>query len=151
MSETPNGQALVCVDDRGSQQEMVRMLEDLGYQVNLCTLADKALEQIKGTPYRVIVLEDGFQGARLSESPVCRELAQMSMTLRRHTFVVLLGRGVKHLDPLEAFSLSANLLVDQGKIREDKGLGAVVQQEISNYAKFYQVYSRAKEMISQGK
>ncbi|MCL6583628.1 MAG: hypothetical protein K6U11_08305 [bacterium] len=152
ISQAQCGQALFCVNDRDSQQKLARILEELGYQLTICSQAEKAVEQIKATAYRVIILEEGFEGGvPWPESPIWQELAQMPMSLRRQTFVILLARGGKHLDPMAAFSLSANLLLDKGRVREDERLGAVLEQEILNYAKFYQVYERVKEQISQGR
>ena len=91
MSGTLKEQALLCVDDPGIQQKMGKALESLGFQGIISTSTEKTMEQIKGTPYRVIILEDDFQGMPLGKSPIYQELAQMSMSLRRYTFLVLTG------------------------------------------------------------
>ena len=52
---------------------------------------------------------------------------------------------------MEAFSLSANLLLDKDRVKGEEGLKDILLREISQYAKFYLVYERAKEQISQGK
>jgi len=151
MSGALKEQALLCVDDLGIQQNMGKVLETFGFQTIISTSTEKTLEQIKTTPYRVIILEDDFQGMPFGKSPIYQELTQMSMSLRRHTFLILLAKGAKHLDPMDAFSLSANLLLDKSRVKGEEGLKEMLQQEISQYAKFYQVYERAKEQISQGK
>jgi len=155
MSETLSGtlkeQALLCVDDPALQQKIGADLEDLGFQSVIPVSTEKTLEQIKSSPYRVIVLEDDFQGMPLNNSPIYQELAQMPMSLRRNIFLILLAAGAKHLDPMEAFSLSVNLLLDKARVKRDDDLKGILQQEISQYAKFYLVYARVKEQISQGK
>jgi hypothetical protein len=151
MSGTMKEHALLCVDDPVIQQKMGKALESLGFHGIISTSTEKTMEQIKGTPYRVIILEDDFQGMPLGNSPIYLELAQMSMSLRRYTFLVLLAKGAKHLDPMEAFSLSANLLLDKDRVKGEEGLKDILLREISQYAKFYLVYEKAKEQISQGK
>ena len=150
MDKIVKNQAILFIGDSNTKQKMVRTLEKLSYQtVIIPFITDNTMEQIKSVPYKVIVLEEGFQNLPLRENPIYREMIHMTMSLRRGIFLILLGKEINHLVPIGAFSMSANLLLDIEKI-EEEDLVPLLQQEISQYFQIYQVYNMAKKQINQG-
>ena len=70
------------------------------------------------------------------------------MPFRRNVFFVLLGNEITYPEPIGAFSMSVNLLLDIGKIKEEDLL-TILRQEIFYYTQLYQVYNIVKKQINQ--
>ena len=106
------------------------------------------MEQVKSVSNKVIILEDGFQNISFRENPIYQEIIRMTMPFRRNVFFVLLGNEITYPEPIGAFSMSVNLLLDVAKIKEED-LVTILRQEIFYYTQLYQVYNMVKKQINQ--
>ena len=80
---------------------------------------------------------DQFDDIDLEQSPVLQYLNNLSMSLRRVVFLVLVGQEYKTLDNMKAFALSANLVVNRKDM--DK-FTAILKQALSDHQRFYKVF-----------
>jgi hypothetical protein len=111
--------------------------EALGYQpVNAENTRD-AMGKMRFHHFDLIVLSDRFDDSAWEESPVLNYLNTMSMSVRRRMFVALIGDDLKTLDPMTAFSLSADVVIG----RNDAGnLQRILEECIAEKDKFYSVF-----------
>jgi hypothetical protein len=66
------------------------------------------------------------------------------MSLRRRIFFTLVGDTFKTMDPMAAFAMSANLVINRGDFSKLKAIlsGAILDNE-----KFYKVFSDTLEEV----
>ncbi len=149
MDEILKDQAMLFIEDRNIKQKIAGVLEGLSYKTAIIPfITDNTIAQVKSVSNKVIILEDGFQNISFRENPIYQEIIRMTMPFRRNVFFVLLGNGITYPEPIGAFSMSVNLLLDVGKIKEED-LVTILRQEIFYYTQLYQVYNMVKKQINQ--
>ena len=118
--------------------DKIRMaIGQLGYKAVSAPNIRDAIGRMRFHHFDLVILSDGFDGQSLERNPVLSYLNNLSMTIRRRMFVVLMGEGFKTMDDMMAFALSANLVVNTKEL--DKLL-AILKRAISDYEKFYKVF-----------
>lgn len=149
MDEILKDQAMLFIEDQNIKQKIAGVLESLSYRTTIIPfITDNTIEQVKSVSNKVIILEDGFQNISFRENPIYQEIIRMTMPFRRNVFFVLLGNKITYPEPIGAFSMSVNLLLDVGKIKEED-LVTILRQEIFYYTQLYQVYNIVKKQINQ--
>ena len=129
--------AMICFDDAGLRDQLAGIAKDLGYVPVKVQSARDALKRLRLTQYRLVLLEETFDGATLESNTVYRFLKPMDMTTRRRMFVGLFGDGFQSLDQMGAFAMSVNALVNKNdRDQFDK----VLHRAISEYERFYKVF-----------
>ncbi len=98
-----------------SVEKRLRIIEDgaqrLGFK-SICPSASKeALFRLRSHQFELVILSDGFDGASLSRSSIVEYLNSLPMRSRRRMIVAYLGDGFKTGDAMDAYSLSADLVV----------------------------------------
>ena len=137
------------IEDQNIKQKIAGVLESLSYRTTIIpSITDNIIEQVKSVSNKVIILEDGFQNISFRENPIYQEIIRMTMPFRRNVFFVLLWDKSKYPEQIDAFSMSVNLLLDIGKIKEED-LVTILRQEIFYYTQLYQVYKNVKKQINQ--
>jgi len=149
MDEILKDQAMLFIEDQNMKQKIAEVLESLSYSTTIIPfITDNTIGQLKSVSNKVIILEDGFQNISFMENPIYQEIIRMTMPFRRNIFFVLLGNEIAYPEPIGAFSMSVNLLLDIGKIKEED-LVTILRQEIFYYTQLYQVYNIVKKQINQ--
>ncbi len=149
MDEILKDQAMLFIENQNIKQKIAGVLESLSYSTTIIPfITDNTIEQVKSVSNKVIILEDGFQNISFRENPIYQEIIRMTMPFRRNVFFVLLGNEITYPEPIGAFSMSVNLLLDIGKIKEED-LVTILRQEIFYYTQLYQVYNMVKKQINQ--
>lgn len=150
MNENMKEKAIILVKTLELQQKLTEILPSLSYQTEVVSsITEDIIEKIRSVPYRVIILEDGFQNTGFTENRVYQEILSLPMSLRRNLFFILCGRQIKHLDQMESFAMSANLVVNTEKIRE-MDFEKILRHELARQTHFYQVFMGVKAQINQG-
>mgnify|MGYP001130700114 CR=1 FL=1 len=104
--------AMVLVQSNESVNKISPPLQELGYKIHLETSPETGVSRLKVYKFSIIVLEDGYKGFSLKQNPVMEYLNQLSMMVRRKMFVVAIGSNFKTADPMLAYSLSVELVIN---------------------------------------
>jgi len=128
--------AMACIDDPNSQSLAKAALAQLGYTVHVVTKQDDALDRIRKNRYEVVLLHEEFGGSAL-DNLVLRTVQPMTMAMRRHMCVGLLGKQFRTFDHMAAFAHSVNFVVAE---REASKLSGIVRQALSENDQFYRVF-----------
>src|SRR5690606_26217350 len=120
------------------------LLERMGYTVDDPDTADCALQRLRFTQYRLIVLNDAFGGQ--APNPVASYLANLNMSVRRDIFVVLLGERFKTADHWQAFVESVNLVCHPGDLPR---LPALLKRALGEHERLYRIFNEC--LITAGK
>ena len=117
-------------------EKINQAVEELGYKCVTVADSREAIGKMRLYKFGLVVLSDRFDGVEIERSPILRYLNNISMSIRRQMFVLLLSDDFKTMDQMMAFMLSVNLIVN---IKETDRVGVIVKHAISDNEKFYKV------------
>lgn len=129
--------ALLCHDVPEPQAMIKTALQELGFKVHIASSAPDVVERMRKTSYEVVVLDEEFQGGTTHDNPVLQAIQSMTMAVRRHIFVALVGKQFKTFDNMMAFGKSVNAVVNVNDLLQIK---AILRQGIADTDGFYRVF-----------
>jgi hypothetical protein len=135
--------ALLCVDPV-TTEAVQTTLKNLGFKIHSAETADVAIERLRYTQYDCLVLQESFAGSSLRSNAVLNYLMPLTMTLRRYSFVCLIGNSFKTLDAMQAFAYSVHLVVNPVDL---PNLTAILKKGLTEFELLYRIYKEtlAKE------
>lgn len=129
--------ALVMNNDEQETRKIKEALEGLGYRYVPGNNTQEAVGKMRFHRFDLIILSDYFDNAPLEKNHILNYLNHLSMFVRRKIFVVLIGEGLRTMDNMMAFAMSANLVVSLNDL--DK-LSIILKRAVSDNEKFYKVF-----------
>lgn len=111
--------------------------EVLGYQVLEVKNTTEAVSRLRFHHFDLLLLQDGFGGHPADQNPILGYINSQSMSIRRKIFLALIGDHFKTRDAMTAYSLSANLVVNEKDM--DK-LAAILKTDIAENERFYKIF-----------
>ena len=136
--------ALLCLTNEDHLEAFRTLLEVQGYLVRISQTIEEALERIRFTNYRIVVLHEEFGGVNLGNNAIYLRMKSMPMETRRGIFFAIVGKKFKAHNPMMAFIHSANLLVNEKDIpRIDRFL----LQAMAENDRFYHVYREVRREL----
>jgi hypothetical protein len=135
--------ALVLPRDPDEDEKIKAAVEELGYKYVTSENTRKAVGNMRIHRFDVVILSDQFDGIDLKQSPVLQYLNHLSISVRRRTFLALVGDDFRTMDNMAAFSLSANMVMNREDL--DK-MHLILKQGVMENDRFYKVY---KETLSE--
>ncbi|QPJ60873.1 MAG: hypothetical protein G3M70_02810 [Candidatus Nitronauta litoralis] len=115
----------------------VNTLNEMHFKLQTANSEDHAIHKIKFTEFDLIILHENFQGTPFRDSPVYKYLINLPMNMRRHIFFVLTGKEFKSMNNMEAFALSANVLINENDFDKAK---VILKKSMSDNDQFYKVF-----------
>ena len=101
--------ALLCLDSDEIYSGLELMLQRMGYVVDIPTVVDQALDQLRLNQYQIVLFSEHF-GGKIPNS-VASYLAGLNMHIRREMFVVIVGERFKTGNHFQAFVESVDLVI----------------------------------------
>jgi len=138
--------ALVATNEQKQSERFKQAVKELGYRFVWAKNTREAIGRMRLHHFDLVILDEGFDGIALNQSPVLQFLNHLSMSLRRKTFFAMVGNNLKTMDNMMAFAMSVNLVINKKDI--DK-LAAVLKKAISENERFYKVFMDA--LVEEGK
>jgi len=92
------------------------VLKELGYKVHTAATHSDFLVRFNQVRYQVVVVEELFCANNLDENSTLKALQNMSMNLRRHATVILLGNSFQTFTPMEAFQQSVHVVINSSEM-----------------------------------
>src|SRR5271170_1368085 len=87
-------------------------LNDMGYKVHIVENFEQFDLRYNQVNYQVVVIEETFAGADSLENPTLRMVQNLSMSLRRHATIFLIGPSMETLNTMQAFGQSVHCVVN---------------------------------------
>lgn len=137
--------ALLCIDDAALQNGVIEQLSQLGFAFHTALYPEEVTVRLRLRTYEMVVVSENFAGTDVDSNPVLHEIAQIPLSQRRISFVILIGPGMESRSDMQAFVHSVDLTVHQGDVpnlRAIAGRGIVRQEEF---------YSALKGVIESGR
>jgi hypothetical protein len=132
--------ALILAKEGRLSERIKNTLESFGYHPVQSFETKDALEKMRFHHFNIVILSNDFDGLSsplFLNSPIVMYINQLSMSIRRRIFLTLIGEDLKTMDEMQAFSLSANLVVNSNDI---KNLSFIMKKALKEHEKFYKVF-----------
>ena len=138
-------QRLVLVCENAPERQIVikAALEQLGYTMLPASTAEEAGERLRRHAFDIVIVDERFESSGVLDNAVLKMLNTMPISVRRHVFVVLLGREFKTFDNMIAFARSVNVVVNLNDLPH---LPAIVRKGLEDNNEFYRVF---REMLTE--
>lgn len=120
------------------------VLEERGFKVQFAKSPEHAVHKMKFTHYHFVILHENYGKVALEKNPVYRALAAMPMTTRRNIFFAIIGEKFKTLNNMQAFSTSANLVINE---KDRDKLARILKKAISEHEVFYKVFKESLQAM----
>jgi CheY-like chemotaxis protein len=128
---------LVCEDSAERQSVIKAALDQVGLTMFVAKTSEEAIERMRRDTFEIVILDEQFQGGSALDNEVLKALQTMPMSMRRYTFVVLLGRAYKTFDNMMAFARSVNVVVNLNDLPH---LPAILKKGITDHVEFYRTF-----------
>jgi hypothetical protein len=128
--------AMVCLDSAPQRATVKTALDGLGYTVHIPLKPEDAVHRIRANRYELVIIHEDYGGSAESNL-VLQTLQPMTMSLRRHMCVGLVGGQFRTFDNMIAFAKSVNFVVAEWEIPKIRG---IVRQAVTENDQFYRVF-----------
>lgn len=135
---------LALVLDEPNKNLWTDVLEERGFKVEYARSSEHAVHKMKFTHYHYVILHENYNKVPLEKNPVYQLLVKMPMATRRHIFLAVIGERFKTLNNMQAFSYSANLVVNEKDL--DK-LAKILKKAITEHEMFYKVFKESLQAM----
>jgi spore coat polysaccharide biosynthesis predicted glycosyltransferase SpsG len=135
---------LALILDEPNKTQWTEVLEEKGFKVQFAKSAAHAVHKMKFTHYHYVILRENYDNIPLMKNPVYQLLVKMPMATRRHIFLAVLGDKFKTLNNMQAFSVSANLVINEKDV--DK-LAKILKKAIAEHEVFYKVFKESLQAM----
>jgi len=127
---------LVCIDSAPQRATVKAALDELGYTVHIALTPEDAIQRIRANRYEVLIIHEEYGGSA-ERNRVLLTVQPMTMPLRRHMCVGLIGREYRTFDNMLAFLKSVNFVVAERELPKIKG---IARQAVTENDQFYRVF-----------
>ena len=126
--------AMLVMPEGESKALVAKAFKSLGYLVETPSSEEEAVERVKFANLTGIALQTGQQNNPLEKSVLHNHLRGLPMSRRRLIYYVLIGPGYQILYDLQALSLSANLVVNDGDIGK---MDVILRKGLQDYESLF--------------
>jgi predicted Zn finger-like uncharacterized protein len=137
---TNHERALVCIPDRSHAAAITLALTRLGYGVDSVDEQDEGARLVEQGSYAVVAAARTAAAPGKGESPYQR-IARLSSDQRRRLAVILVGDEFKTSDPVQAFAMTADIVVNG---REAANADNPIRVMLAERKRLFQAYSDAR-------
>lgn len=92
------------------------VLQELGYKVHTAATHSDFLLRFSTAQYQVVLVEELFGANTIEENLTLKALQGMTVNMRRHATVLLIGDSFQTFTPMEAFKHSVHAVVNSSEL-----------------------------------
>ena len=107
------GKFKALVADTENITKITPVLKKLEYQITMVKSQEEACKKIQFNSYDLIIINERFGGADPAKNALHKMLEPIQMDRRRRMFIVLVGKALRSLDEMTAFSQSADMVFSE--------------------------------------
>ena len=136
--DTNNETAMICEHDPVVRQKISSTLKSLDFNVVEPATFKEVLKYLNFHTFNIIVVDEKFNTDTGGIDNVLYYLDNLSMSIRRQIFVVLISRTFATMDYMYTYNKSVNLIINKDEVGET---GLILKKEIEENNYFYHVFS----------
>ncbi len=129
--------AMICEQDPVIRDKIMSELKKMGFLTAQPATYKEALRQMRFHVFNVIFIDEDFDTGVWETNNVLRYLENLNMVVRRQIYVVLISTTITTMDLMEAFSKSANLVINK---RDIVSMEKILRQAMAEHEEFYRVF-----------
>lgn len=129
--------AMVCEQDPVIRDKVVGELKKMGFLTAQPATYKEALKHMRFHVFNLIFIDEDFDTGVWETNNVLRYLENLNMSVRRQIFVVLVSATIATMDMMEAYSKSANLVINK---RDIISVEKILRQSMAEHEEFYRVF-----------
>jgi hypothetical protein len=108
----------------------------MNYNITDAASTRDALKYMRFHNFELVAVNEGFDGGDPESNYVLRYVAQLSTSIRRDVFVILVGDGFATGDSMTAFNKSVNFVLNPEDVDE---LERILKLSLADYEEFYRM------------
>ncbi len=141
--------ALIAFSTPAWMESAKAALTELGYKVHTAATHSDFILRFSQVQYQVVLVEELFGANRIEENLTLKSLQNMTVGLRRHATVLLIGDSFQTFTPMEAFKHSVHAVINSSELFLLKQL---VEKAVSENAVFlYNFREIQNRVLTSGK
>jgi hypothetical protein len=121
-------------------------LTELGYKVHVVESYEQFDLRYNQINYLIVFIEETFAGADLMENPALRMVQNLTMSLRRHAVIFLVGPSLETLNTMQAFAVSVHCVINYSELQI---LPELVQKTMAENEMFLNTYRDVQRRVYQ--
>jgi DNA-binding NtrC family response regulator len=121
-------------------------LAEMGYKVHVVENYEQFELRYNQVNYQIVVIEETFAGADSLENPALRLVQNLTMSLRRHAVIILVGPTVETLNTMQAFAQSVHCVINYSELQI---LPELVQKTVAENEMFLTTYRDIQRRVYQ--
>lgn len=125
---------LLCISQGTYSETIIETLLHEGYEVFLASIPNDALKQLQIGRFQVVIIEESFIK---DEDSLSTYLEDLPMSSRREIIYVLIGKGLRTANPMDAYTQGVDLVVD---IEDVNSLGRLLNETIEDHERSYKTF-----------
>jgi cystathionine beta-lyase/cystathionine gamma-synthase len=122
-------------------------LQELGYKVHTAATHSDFLLRFSQVQYQVVLIEELFNANNLEENLTLTALQNMTVGLRRHATILLVGDTFQTFTPMEAFKHSVHAVINSSELFLLKQL---VEKAVSENSAFLHNFREIQNRVLTG-
>lgn len=139
--------ALLCIEKKPSEKITHKVLDDMGYHIEIVRDTRTALKRMKYHLFNIIVLDEAFDHDSGGMRTIMGYLNELSMAIRRRIVVILMSDRLRTMDNMAVFHASCNQIINHRDIKEmDKLLKRTIQEHEQTYTIFNESLKEAGKL-----
>jgi len=123
-----------------------QILEEMGYEPHTPEHHLEAINALRLTDYKLVLITREFEDSPHSEGSVLATLQNMNMAERRNSFVIYVAPGIKSFDNMEAFALSVHLQLSSEEM-ESGSIKTRIEREVEENDRRYKIFFEAMDAL----
>ncbi len=128
--------ALICEQDEAVREKIRSALQEMNYNITDAASTRDALKYMRFHNFELVAVNEGFDGGDPASNYVLRYVAQLSTSIRRDVFVILVGDGFATGDSMTAFNKSVSFVLNPEDVDE---LERILKLSLADYEEFYRM------------
>jgi len=108
--------ALIAFSTPGWLDSAKTALQELGYKVHTAATHSDFLLRFSQAQYQVVLVEELFGANTIDENLTLKALQGMTVNLRRHATILLIGDSFQTFIPMEAFKHSVHAVINSSEL-----------------------------------
>jgi hypothetical protein len=108
--------ALIAFSTPAWMESAKTALSELGYKVHTAATHSDFILRFSQTQYHVVLVEELFGANTIDENLTLQSLQNLSVGLRRHATILLIGDSFQTFMPMEAFKHSVHAVINSSEL-----------------------------------
>lgn len=108
--------ALIAFSTPAWMESAKAALAELGYKVHTAATHSDFILRFSQVQYQVVLVEELFGANHIGENLTLKSLQNMTVGLRRHATVLLIGDSFQTFTPMEAFKHSVHAVINSSEL-----------------------------------